>query len=58
MNKILTEADIISNIQEIAKILDKCCNAYFANSNKEYVVESIKANCSLLNMLNIVLDGE
>lgn len=58
MTKILTEEDIISNIEEIAKTLGKCCNAYFASTNKEYVVESIKANCRLLNMLNIVLDGE
>ena len=58
MSDILKEEDIIKNVQEIAKILDKCCTAYYTGVNKEYVVESIKANCRLLNMLNIVLDGD
>lgn len=58
MSEILKEEDIIKNVQEIARILDKCCNSYFAIANNEYIVESIKANCRLLNMLNIVLDGD
>lgn len=58
MSEILTEEKIVDNVQQIAKILDKCCTAYYAGTNKEYIVESIKANCRLLNMLNIVLDGD